>query len=529
MTNSLADLEQSRCILIIGSNTTECHPLVARRIMRAKAAGAKVLVVDPRPIQLAQLADVAVRIHPGTDVALLNAMACLIVKNGWHNTAFIEQHTEDLAAFAASVGAWTLEAAEAVTGVAAADIETLARVYAEQSPAAICYAMGITQFVSGVDRVMACCNLALLTGNMGVPGGGINPLRGQNNVQGACDMGGLPDVLPGYRKVTDPDARAAVETVWGGKLPTAKGLTVTELVPAIEEGKVRALYIVGENPLHSDPDINHVIKAFDKLDLLVVQDIFATETTRMAHVVLPAAAAQEKDGTFTNTERRCSRVRKAVDAPGDALPDWDILCRLARRMGHSWNYADPEAVFEELRTVTPSYAGMTYARLGETGLQWPCPHPEHPGTPILHTEGPARGKARFVPVGFNGHSETPDASYPFVLSTGRMFAHYHTATMTGASPHLAREGGEAYVEMHPADAATLGLTEGDAVRVSSRRGHMRSRARLVPGLRQGTVFVPFHYAESLVNLLTQSERDPISGITELKHCAVRLERVAAAD
>lgn len=522
MTNSLDDLETSRCIFVIGSNTSECHPLIAARMMRTKASGGKIIVADPRPTQLAGMADMFVRPIPGTDVALLNAMAGVIVREGLHAPG-LEEATEGFAEFKEAVRAASPEEAAAVTGIPAADIVAFARLYATSAPAAICYAMGITQYASGTERVQACSNLALLTGNIGVPGGGVNPLRGQNNVQGACDMGALPNVLPGYRAVADAAHRADAGAQWGCVLPASPGLTLTKLPEAILTGKVRAVYIIGENPLRSDPDTGHLREAFSRLPFLATQDIFHTPTTRMAHVVLPAAAAAEKEGTFTNTERRCSITRKAVPAPGDALDDAAILCRLAGKMGHAWQYANAEAIFNEMRAVTPSYAGMTYARLGMRGLQWPCPTEDHPGTPILHTQGCARGKGRFVALRNADPAEPTDGEFPLILSTGRNFAHYHTATMSGASETLAREGGEVYAEMNPEDAAAIGAADGEVLRLTTRRGSVTAKLRVVPGMRKGMVFMPFHYEEGPANVLTRNSTDPVCGIPEFKHCAVRVE------
>ena len=534
MTNSLDDLETSRCIFIIGSNTTECHPLVAARIMRARAAGGKIIVADPRPTQLTGMADMAVCPIPGTDVALLNAMAGVIVREGLYSPD-IAGKTEDFDAFRNHVAAVTSEAASAVTGIPAKSIEAFARMYAENAPAAICYAMGITQYASGTERVQACSNLALLAGNIGVPGGGVNPLRGQNNVQGACDMGSLPNVFPGYRPVTDAKTREEISAVWAGPrggtldgplngpLNEKAGLSLTQLPEAIMDGTIRALYIIGENPLLSDPDAGHLREAFSRLAFMAVQDIFMTATARMADVVLPAAAAPEKDGTFTNTERRCSRIRKAVPPPGRALDDAAILCRLAAKMGRSWEYGSASDIFDEMRAVTPSYAGMSYEAIGIRGLQWPCPHEGHPGTPILHTNGCARGKGRFMVLETAGPAEPTDEEYPLILSTGRNFAHYHTATMTGASPSLAREGGEAYVEMHPEDAAAIAAADGTLLRVTTRRGSVTASLRVRPGIRRGTVFMPFHYEDNPANELTQNRTDPVCGIPEFKHCAVKVE------
>jgi formate dehydrogenase alpha subunit len=525
MTNSLQDLEQSGCIFLIGTNTTECHPLVARRIMRAKARGAKLLVADPRRIQLADQADVAVQLRHNSDIALLNGMMRVIVDRGWQDQAYIDARTEGFEALRQMLAGFSLDDAAAQTGVPAATIETMARLYAQGKPSALCYAMGITQFSNGVDKVKACCNLTLLTGNIGVPGGGINPLRGQNNVQGACDMGALPDVFPGYQKVADPDARAKFSSAWGKTLSDKPGLTVSEMIPAILEGRLKALYVMGENPALSDPDTTHVLQALEKLELLIVQDIFPTETAGYAHVVFPAAAAPEKNGTFTNTERRCSRIRQAVPPPGQALPDWEILVRMAKAMGQEWSYVGPEEIFQEMAKLTPSYAGMSYERLGLAGLQWPCPAPDHPGTPVLHTERFPRGKAQFFPVQPRDAAELPDKEYPFILSTGRMYAHYHTATMSGNSPHLQAEASEGYAELNPADAKALGLRHGDRARLTTRRGVVETRVRIAAGAKQGMVFMPFHFADSPANELTNTALDPICKIPELKGCAVRVERI----
>ncbi len=528
MTNSLDDLERSRCIFIIGSNTSESHPLVSSRMMRAKANGAKIIVADPRPTQMAGMADMVVQPVPGTDVALLNAMAGVIVRENLYDPA-IAGKTESFEEFRAHVAAVSPEEAAAVTGLAAESITAFARLYADNSPAAICYAMGITQYASGTQRVQACSNLALLAGNIGVPGGGINPLRGQNNVQGACDMGSLPNVLPGYRQVADPASREAAGKVWGCAVPDRPGLTLTRLPEAILSGAIKVLYIIGENPLLSDPDAAHVRGALSRLPLLIAQDIFPTETAKTAHIILPAAAAPEKEGTFTSTERRVSRLNRAVPAPGQALDDAAILCRLARKMGQAWNYRGAEDIFNEMRRITPAYAGMTYGRIGVSGLQWPCPTEDHPGTPILHTTGFARGKGKFCVVSAAPHAEDTDDIFPFILSTGRNFAHYHTATMSGESKTLAREGGEVYVEMHPDDAAGIGAGEGTPVRLTTRRGSVIAAARILPGIRRGTVFMPFHYAAGPANLLTQAVFDPVCGIPEFKHCAVRCERADRPD
>jgi predicted molibdopterin-dependent oxidoreductase YjgC len=492
--------------------------------MRAKADGGVLLVADPRRIQLSDLADLAVRHRPGTDIALLNGMMNVILAEGLHNQPYIAERTEGFQELAEVIEKYTPDVVSQITGVPAESILKMARLYAANRPAALCYAMGITQHVNGVDTVKTCCNLALLTGNIGVAGGGINPLRGQNNVQGACDMGALPDVFPGYQKVAEATVRDRFSAAWGGPIPAGPGLTVSEMVPAILEGRIKALYVMGENPVLSDPDLSHVREALLRLELLIVQDLFPSQTAELAHVILPAAAAAEKEGTFTNTERRCSRFRKAVEPPGEALPDWEILVRMARALNHTWDYAGPKEIFEEMSGLNPSYAGMSYDRLGLNGLQWPCTTPDHPGTPVLHVESFSRGKALFSPVCYQAPSEEPDKEYPLILSTGRMFAHFHTATMTGDSPHLQTQAAEGFVEMHPLDAADLGIEPRDRVRVTSRRGSTEAAVKITSSIARGMVFMTFHFAESPANILTNTATDPVAKIPELKHCAVRVEK-----
>jgi formate dehydrogenase alpha subunit len=527
MTNSISEIEDANCIFVIGSNTTECHPLIARRIYRAREKGARLIVADPRDIQLSRFADLAVRHRLGSDVALLNGMMHVIIRNGWQAKDYIGARTEGYEELEKVVAGYTPERVEAVTGVGAAEIRKMAELYALSRPSSLVYAMGITQHSTGVDNVKSCCNLALLCGNVGVHAGGVNPLRGQNNVQGACDMGGLPNVFPGYQAVNDPRANEKFSLAWGRKLPDRSGYTITEMVSAMEEGRLRALYVIGENPKLSDPDWNHMDKALRKLDLLVVQELFLSETAQVADVVFAAASTAEKEGTFTNTERRCMRIHKAVEPPGTALADWEILVKLSEAMGHPLSYESPEDIFREMSGLTPSYAGMTYERLGLDGLAWPCPDPAHPGTPFLHRDRFLRegGKARFHGIPHIDPAEMPDADYPFFLTTGRMFAHYHTGTMTRISPHLDAEQMSGYVEMNPEDAARLGVREGDIVVLSSRRGRMEAPVRFSRSLNLGVFFMPIHFGESPANVLTNPAFDPIAKIPEFKVSAVRAEKL----
>ena len=526
MTNSIAEIEDAACIFIIGSNTSACHPLIARRVYKAKQQGAKLIVADPRNIQVSRFADIVVNHRLGSDVALLNGMMHIIVKNNWQNQDYIEERCEGFDEFKAVVEAYTPERVEAITGVAQADLEKMAELYATNSPAALLYAMGITQHTTGVDNVKSCCNLAMLCGNVGVRSGGVNPLRGQNNVQGACDMGGLPNVFPAYQPVNVEANTEKFSKAWGKALPNQVGLTITDMIPAMIEGRLKALYIVGENPKISDPDQNHLDKALANLELLVCQDIFLSETAQRADVVLAGAAVAEKEGTFTNTERRCMRIRKAVEPVGDALQDWEIICRLSTAMGFAMSYENSEAIFNEMTKVTPSYGGMTYERLGLDGLQWPCPNAEHPGTPFLHQHQFTRGKGMLHAIEYLDPAEMPDDEYPFFLTTGRNFAHFHTGTMTRVSPHLHAEQKTGYVEIHAEDAQSLALKEGEAVKLTTRRGEIKVPVRISKMVKPGLLFVPFHFAENSANILTNSAFDPIAKIPEFKVCAVKIEKAA---
>ena len=528
MTNSIAEIEDAGCIFVIGSNTTACHPLIARRILRAKDRGAKLIVADPRNIHLARFADVAVNHRLGSDVALLNGMMHIIINNNWHDRQYISQRTEGFDELKAAVESYTPERVREITGVKTADLEDMARHYATHRPSSLLYAMGITQHTSGVDNVKSCCNLALLCGNVGVHGGGVNPLRGQNNVQGACDMGGLPNVFPGYQPVGDDNIREKFATAWGAKLPGRAGYTVTEMVQMMIEGDLKALYVIGENPKLSDADRNHLNKALAKLDFLAVQGLFLSETAQVADVVLPAASVAEKDGTFTNTERRCMRIHKAIEPIADSLPDWQIIAKLSAAMGYEMDYAGPDEIFNEMAALTPkSYGGMSYERLGTDGLQWPCPDFDHPGTPYLHKDEFARGKGQFHAVEYRDPAELPDTQYPFYLTTGRTFAHFHTGTMTRVSGHLDTEQKTGYVEINPQDAAELEIKEGEIISLASRRGSIEAPAKLSTEVGPGVLFVPIHFGEHPANVLTNPACDPVAKIPEFKVCAVSIEKLTA--
>lgn len=525
MTNSILDIERASCLLIIGSNTTENHPMVARRIMRAKEKGAKVIVADPRRVHISSFADLFLQHRSGSDVALLNGLMNVIINEQLFDKEFVEARTEGFEELRKVLAAYPPDKVEALTGVPRDDIVAAARMYAGAENAAIVYCMGVTQHTTGVDNVECCANLAMLTGNIGRPGTGVNPLRGQNNVQGACDMGALSNFLPGYGAVAGP-ASEKLEKLWGSPLPAKAGLSVMEMMEGAAKGEVAGMYIMGENPMVSDPDIDHVRQALERLEFLVVQDIFLTETATLADVVLPGACFAEKTGTFTNTERRVQLVNKAIDPPGEAKPDWEIVCLVARRLGlEGFSFTSPEEVFAEIHQAVPQYAGMSYARLGVDGLHWPCPDENHPGTPILHGQAFSRGKGKFHPVEFKPPAEGTDEAYPFVLSTGRSAFQYHTGTMSRRSPTLEKQVASAYVEVNPGDAAERGIKDGAMVKVSSRRGEIVVRAVVTGRVPEKMLFIPFHFAEAAANVLTNPAIDPVAKIPEYKICAAALSAV----
>ena len=527
MTNSIEEIEEAACILAIGTNTTVSHPVIGLEIKKAVRNGARVIVANPREIDLCRFADLWLRLRPGTDVALLMGMMRVIVDEGLLDSSFIEQRCQDFDVFKASLSDFSLDFVEQITGVPSKDIAEAARLYATNKPATvILYSMGITQHSHGTDNVLATANLAMLTGNIGKRCTGVDPLRGQNNVQGACDMGCLPNVYPGYQAVADPAIREKFETAWGCSLPSSPGLSLVEMFDAAYRKEIKALYLVGENPALSDPDVHHVREALARLEFLVVQDIFLSETAEFAHVVLPAASFAEKNGTFTNTERRVQLVRKAIEPIGDSKPDWWIISQVAQRLGaKGFDCNCSSDITEEMRKLTPSYGGISCDRLGNEGLQWPCPSEDHPGTCILHTNTFVRGKGRFMPLKYTPPAEMPDADYPLVLSTGRSLYHFHTGTMTRKVSGLNMIEPEGAVEINPQDASKLSIAQGDKVKVSSRRGEVITKAKVTEALPPGVVFMTFHFAESAANILTNPKLDPVSKIPELKVSAVKVEKL----
>ncbi len=526
MTNSIAEFRNADCILVTGSNTAEAHPIVALHIKAAvKENGAKLIVADPRWVrELGERAALVVQHRGGTDIALFNGVMHLIIREGWHDEQFIRERTEGFEALKAALQEYPPERVAKITGVSEKDLYELARIYGTAQRAMICYAMGITQHTTGTQNVLTLANLAMLTGNVGRESTGVNPLRGQNNVQGACDVGALPSVFPGYQKVTDPEIRAKFEQAWGANLPAEVGLTVVEMFHAVERDGVRGMWIMGENPALSDPNANRVREALGKLDLLICQDIFLSETAEFADIVFPAASFAEKDGTYTSTERRVQRLRAAVPPPGSARPDWEIICEVARHMGHDWKYSGPGKVMDEIAQVTPIYGGISYRRLGRFGLCWPCPDASHPGTKFLHQGKFTRGLGLFTPTEHLEPAELPDDEYPLLLNTGRVLQHFHTGTMTRRSQGLDALYPQGFIELHPLDARALGLQDGDWVEVASRRGRVVVACTVTDRVVEGTTFLPFHFKEAAANLLTIDALDPTAKIPEYKVCAVRVQK-----
>ncbi len=525
MTNYVADFSNADCIMLVGSNPTHAHPIIGLEMKQAARRGTKIIVVNPREIEMCQYATLFLRLNPGTDVALVNGIIKVILDEGLENKAFIAERTENFEALKAAVQDYTLDKVYSITGVSGDLIVKAARLYAQANPGCIAYTLGITEHSHGTDGVMALANLAMVTGHIGKPGSGVNPLRGQNNVQGACDMGALPNVYPGYQAVDNPEVHKKFEAAWGVKLSDRPGKKLTELYQDAYEGKMKGFYLIGEDPALSEPDAHHVVAALKKLDFFVVQEIFLSETAKLADVVLPAASYAADDGTFTNTERRVQRVRKAVPTPGQAKPDWEAVCLVARKMGaQGFDFKNASDIWDEIAAVTPSMAGINYARLEQGGLQWPCPTPDHPGTPILHTKIFTRGKGHFVPLTYRPDAEQPDSEYPLVLITGRHLYHYHTGTMTHKVPGLLKLYGSERVEISPEDAAAMGIKDREMVKISSRRGCVSCQAKVTASSPKGSVYMNFHFPDVPTNVLTNNALDPISGTPEYKFCAVKVEK-----
>src|SRR5712691_2460106 len=525
VSNPFADCLETEAIFIIGSNTTHNHPVAATFMKQAAKAGTTLIVADPRRPEMADYADYYVRFNPGTDVALLNGMMHVIIREGLYDEQFIEERTEQFDELRGTVQHYTPRVVARLTGIPEQRIIDVARAYGQAERAMIFWGMGISQHTTGTDNARCLVNLAMLTGNIGRPGTGLHPLRGQNNVQGASDVGLIPMVYTGYQSVADATIRQKFERAWGVDLDPQPGLTVVEIMSAVLEGEIRGMFMMGENPFLSDPNINKVKKALASLEFLAVQDIFLTETAEFADVVLPATAFPEKEGTYTNTDRKVELARKAVEPPGQARTDWRVIADLSRRMGYPMGYHAADEIFAEIASLSPSLAGISYERLRREGsVSWPCPEPGHPGTTVLFTETFPRGRGKFSPAEWAPARELPDDEFPFVLNTGRVLEHWHTGTMTRRAKALDEISPTPFVDIHPEDAVRLGVAEGDPVRVESRRGCIVVPARVTNRVDPGNVFIPFHFREAAANLLTIDALDPTAKIPEYKYCAVRLAR-----
>lgn len=540
MSNSMDDIvENSEAMLIIGSNTTEQHPVFGTKIRQAvRTRGVKLIVADPRKIDITEFATLHLQQKPGTDVALINGLMNIIMEQGWEDTKFIQTRTEGFEEFKNTIESYPPNIVSKITGISDSKLKQAAEILAKSKPMAVMWAMGITQHIVGVRNVMSLANLQMLLGNMGISGGGVNPLRGQNNVQGACDLGGLPNVYSGYQKVTSQEVADKFTEAWGAEMSLSTGMTITELIPAAGEGKVKALYIMGEDPIMSDPDSNHVRKCFENCEFVVLQEIFPSETTPYADVLLPGVSFSEKTGTYTNTERRIQMVHKAIEPIGEAREDWRIISDLAREIIKSgkrtinsgqyanWEYENSEQIMNEIAALTPSYAGVSHSRLekGER-LQWPVKNSTHSGTPILHVGEFTRGLGKFSPIEHIPPAEMPDDEFPMLFSTGRVLYHWHGGEMTRRAEGLVSVYGHSLIEINPDDAELLGITDGNSVEITSRRGRITARAWITERVPPGMIFANFHFPESPANELTIAALDPVAKIPEYKICAVKLKAI----
>lgn len=528
MTNSIDEIGNAACILAIGTNTTVAHPIIGLQVKKAVRNGTKLIVANPKRIDLCRFADIFLQHNPGTDVPLLMGIMKVILDEELHDPNFIKNRCENFVDFKESLKEFDLKTVEEITEVNQEKIKKAALCYTKNKPASILYSMGITQHTHGTDNVLATSNLALLTGNVGKESSGVNPLRGQSNVQGACDMAALPNVYPGYQKVTDLNIKNKFEKAWGCNLSPNPGLTHTEIFDAVYDGKIKAMYMVGENPILSEANASHVEDALKRMEFLVVQDIFLTETAEFADVVLPSASFAEKDGTFTNTERRVQRVRKVIEPIGNSKPDWWITCQIAKILGgKGFDFKHPKEIQDEIASLTPSYKGITYERLENGGLQWPCTTKDHPGTKFLHSERFAtiNGKGKFMPLKYKPPVELPDNEYPYLLTTDRSLYHFHTSTMSRKVEGLNILNSEELLKISPKDALALGIADGDLVEVSSRRGKVKVKANVTDICPPGVVSLTFHFHETPTNILTNCAIDPVAKIPETKVCAVRINKI----
>ncbi|MBI5207146.1 MAG: formate dehydrogenase subunit alpha [Candidatus Firestonebacteria bacterium] len=522
MTNSIEEIEHCDTLFIIGANPTEAHPIIGYQMKKAALRGATIIVCDPRKIWMTKLAKLSIHHRPGTDIPLLNGIMNVIISEGLENKTFIEERTEDYEELKKTVMKYTPEIAAEICEISPDDIREAAQLYAKGKNAGIFYTLGITEHTCGTDNVRSCANLAMLCGNLGKESSGVNPMRGQNNVQGSCDMGALPNVYPGYQKVDDLTVRAKFEKAYGVSLPDKAGYTITEMLQKANEDKIKGLYIMAEDIMMSEPNMGHTKAAIDKLEFLVVQDIFLCETAKYADVVLPGTTFAEKDGTFTNTERRVQRIREAINPIGNCKPDWQIVVDIMNYCGYKQSFSSPAKIWDEMASLTPNFAGINYHRIEKTGIQWPCPECSHPGTKFLHKGKFTRGKGKFFALEHRPPAENPDKDYPFILSTGRILYHYNVGTMTRRSTGLHQKSPENFVEISPIDAELLKIEDGQQVKIKTRRNEIECRAVVTDKVMKGRIWMPFHFAESPTNLITIDAYDNITKTGEYKVCSAQI-------
>jgi formate dehydrogenase alpha subunit len=523
MTNSISEIREADCIFIIGSNTSESHPVIALQVMDAvRNNGARLIVADPRKIRMVEFADIWLKHKPGTDIALINGLLNIIISEGLYDADFVKNRTEGFNELKEAVREYEPAVASRITGISEDNLRTVARLYARSKKASILFCMGITQHTTGTDNVMALANLAMAAGHIGKASSGVNPLRGQNNVQGACDVGALPNVFTGYQSVLDEAARSKFEAAWKAPLSASPGLTLLEIMHGAESGKIKGIYVMGEDPAVSDPNAGRVSEGLKNLEFLVVQDIFLSQTARYADVVLPGVSFAEKDGTFTNTERMVQRVRKAIEPVGNSKPDWVIIAEIASRLGYPMIYESPDKIMEEIASLTPVYGGISYDRIDKIGLQWPCRTQNDPGTKFLHEEHFSRGLGKFHPIKYHEEFELPDETYPFILSTGRILYHWHGGNMSRRSQGLSEINPDAEVEINPEDAKALNCSGGEMVELASRRGKINAVVKVTERSPKGVAFMTFHFEEAPVNQLTIDALDPVAKIPAFKVCSIQI-------
>lgn len=530
MTNTIYDItHESDAILLVGSNPEEAHPVIGMQLRQAVQRGARLVVVDPRDIDIAKKAELHLKLKPGTNVAFANGMMHIFIEENLVDQKFIEERTENFDAMKEMVKDYTPERVAKICNIDADDLRKAARIYATAERAPIIYCLGVTEHHTGTEGVMSMANMAMMVGKHGKRGCGVNPIRGQNNVQGACDMGASPNQFPGYQNIDKPGILEKFEQAWGVKLNPKIGTRATDCFPKMMTGEIKGLFIFGEDPVRTDPNTSHVIKCLSSLDFFVIDELFMTETAKMADVILPGRSYAEKEGTFTNTERRVQRVRKAVEISGNTRPDTWIFTEIMRRMGYPQPYLTPAQIMDEIASVTPSFAGISHERLDSEevagrGLQWPCPSNDHPGTEIMHVGMFARGLGYFRPAAYIPSVELPDDDYPMIMMTGRILYHYNACAMTDKTEEINEIAHTSFIEINTKDAQKLGIADREIVSVASRRGEIQAEARVSDKTNPGECWMPFHYLGG-ANWITNDALDSISSTPEYKVCAVKVRKI----